>query len=219
MNETLHGLSQTWSPPRRLLGVKIRIKAPQYAILGGWQRGRKGPHKKDSSDGNVLVGRPPWCGFHNKVMCRIPNLFSNVRPPRCTANKHHKPMTILPIWNRHCRTFPRNTRESKVACGSSGLLHLMDWSWTTSMHLAKKNDQVLMEKHPNEALNTEGTNKWQWIIVFRESIQMLVYWTSYRAHPQANGQTEVSNRKLVSRIKKCPGKAKGNCVDEVLGVL
>ena len=39
------------------------------------------------------------------------------------------------------------------------------------------------------------------------------------AHPQANGQTEVSNRTLVSGIKKRLGSAKGNWVDELPSVL
>ena len=39
------------------------------------------------------------------------------------------------------------------------------------------------------------------------------------AHPQANGQTEVSNRTLVAGIKKRLGSAKGNWVDELPSVL
>ena len=35
------------------------------------------------------------------------------------------------------------------------------------------------------------------------------------AHPQANGQTEVSNRTIVNGIKKKLGKAKGNWSDEI----
>ena len=35
------------------------------------------------------------------------------------------------------------------------------------------------------------------------------------AHPQANGQTEVSNRTLVQGIKKQLGKANGNQVDKL----
>jgi hypothetical protein len=35
------------------------------------------------------------------------------------------------------------------------------------------------------------------------------------AHPQANGQTEVTNRTLVQGIKKMLDKAKGMWVDEL----
>lgn len=39
------------------------------------------------------------------------------------------------------------------------------------------------------------------------------------AHPQINGQTEASNRMLVNGIKMFLGKAKGNWVEELPGVL
>ena len=39
------------------------------------------------------------------------------------------------------------------------------------------------------------------------------------AHPQANGQTEVSNRTIVNGIKKRLGKAKGNWAEEIPMVL
>lgn len=39
------------------------------------------------------------------------------------------------------------------------------------------------------------------------------------AHPQANGQMEVSNRTLVNGIKKRLGKAKGNWVEELPCIL
>ncbi|KAI3503882.1 hypothetical protein L1887_32347 [Cichorium endivia] len=39
------------------------------------------------------------------------------------------------------------------------------------------------------------------------------------AHPQANGQTEVTNRTMVNGIKKRLGKAKGNWVEELPSVL
>ncbi|KAI3740511.1 hypothetical protein L2E82_30972 [Cichorium intybus] len=39
------------------------------------------------------------------------------------------------------------------------------------------------------------------------------------AHPQANGQTEVSNKTIVNGIKKQLGKAKGNWVEDLPSVL
>lgn len=39
------------------------------------------------------------------------------------------------------------------------------------------------------------------------------------AYPQANGQTEVSNRTLVNQIKKRLGKEKGNWVEELPNML
>lgn len=39
------------------------------------------------------------------------------------------------------------------------------------------------------------------------------------AHPQTNGQTEVSNQTFINGIKKQPGKAKGNWAEELPTVL
>lgn len=38
-------------------------------------------------------------------------------------------------------------------------------------------------------------------------------------HPQANGQVEVTNRKIIKEIKRRLGKVKGNWVDKLLHVL
>lgn len=107
----------------------------------------KSLNSENTPDGHLLVNHIPGCIGANKKVCRVPNVFPNPRGPSSASNKYLQSMAFLSIGNRHCGTIPRCSRKGKIPSSRNGLLHKVDRSWATNVHIRGTDDQVHVEKY------------------------------------------------------------------------
>ncbi|KAL0439133.1 UNVERIFIED_CONTAM: hypothetical protein Slati_2396300 [Sesamum latifolium] len=146
-------------------------------------------------------------------------------PARITTHHHAVALSLHTVGYRHCRSFPSSPRPKKVFVGRHRLFYQMSGTEPLAritegevMKLIWKNI-VCRFGVPREIISDNGRQfQGRRIQEWCQGLHIKQRFTSV-AHPQSNGQVEVTNRILVQGIKRRLERVGENWTEELTNVL
>lgn len=151
-------------------------------------------------------------------------------PPNATCspggiNINDRPLTLFSMGGRLSRAIPTRKKQSQIYEHADRLLHEMGGSRANGDYHKPKSDQIPMKERYLSIHNPKEYNMDNGLqfneVHYREWYTGLGIKVKYSSpgHPQTNGQVEVTNKTLLTILKKKVVELKSDWADELFGVL
>ncbi|KAL0448825.1 UNVERIFIED_CONTAM: hypothetical protein Slati_1438900 [Sesamum latifolium] len=173
----------------------------------------------------LLANHEAGCNPISKQVRKVPEAFLPHTSASRTPHYHVIPLPLYAMGDRHRRPFPSGRRPEKF------LLVAVDYftKWVEAETLARITEGEVMKfiwKNiicrfgiPREIISDNGRQfQGRKIQEWCQGLRIKQRFTTV-AHPQANGQVEVTNRILVQGIKRRLERVGGNWAEELTSVL
>ena len=152
-------------------------------------------------------------------MQNLPGARQSLSPAIRAIDVGHKPLAFPALGVRHIGTSAHGKEPVQVHHRSSGLFHQMGRSQTSGHYHKTEDTQLRLAVHNMKVWYPKSSGVRQWKAVrFCAELGIKNYYSS-PAHPQSNGQAEVTIRTLKATLKTKLEYLKGKWVEYLPEVL